>query len=492
MNHTLLRVLRPAVVVAALLSIGLGVATAQPSNMASATASNRELRAAITSKFRVLPVQNGIILVPLVRIAGVDNIELRDGTIAVNGTVVSGAELRQRLASDASGVLQLSYMDLAEQKRLLLPEEGVSPGAQKGAAEREHPTPQPPATSSDRPGDTPEVTEPEAPSRPRRIHRNGETRFRFGGSINVAQDEEVDGPVVTVGGSVDVDGLVRDNVVAVGGDVRLGPHADVRGDVTVVGGQLTRDPASTVQGHVNEIGFDSPGFHIRPIHWAVPFGFWDGTPWRTVRFFGTLLRVVLFGLVAALVLVLAPRAVERTDYAITTQPLKAGLIGLVAQLFFIPLLVMTVVLLLVSIIGIPLLALVPFAVLLFVVLWLLGFTAAATSFGRLLKGRFNTHAHSSMQLLLLGLIGIWGLILVGRLLGIGGGPLTWAGGVIVLMGFLVEFAAWTLGLGGALMTRFGRRGRLYPVAVDPTIDDLDLGGPGTGPGSGGAVPPPLS
>jgi len=54
------------------------------------------------------------------------------------------------------------------------------------------------------------------------------------------------------------------------------------------------------------------------------------------------------------------------------QPLKAGAIGLLAQLLFLPLLIVTIVLLVVTIIGIPLLVLIPFVLLGLVAVPLLG------------------------------------------------------------------------------------------------------------------------
>ena len=44
-------------------------------------------------------------------------------------------------------------------------------------------------------------------------------------------------------------------------------------------------------------------------------------------------------------------------------------------------------------------------------------------------------------------------------------PITW---IVGLTGFLVEYVAWTVGLGAALLTRFGTRGRpSYAASVPP-------------------------
>lgn len=474
--HTLSRLTRAAVV-RLTLSLGLVVfaapLVAQTTEPGSDPGANRALRESIANNYRVLPVRDGIILVPQRSIRGVDNIELRDGTIAVNGTIVTGAELRSRLDRDANAIIQLSYLPLAEQQRLFGLSSVATPGREAGIQERPD---QPREPAGDSVGKTERPSEPDDSwSDRRRVRRSGETRVRLGGSVTIAEDEEVIGPVVAIGGSVDVKGQVRDAVVSVGGNVRLGPSSVVRGDVTVVGGRITRDPGAVVEGEMNEIGFDLPSIHIAPLRgdWF-PIGPWDSGPWRTFRLFGTLFRVGLIGLLAALIVLVAPRAVERADYAIRTQPFKAALVGLAAQLFFIPLLVVMVVLLLVSIVGIPLLALVPFGILLFFIALLVGFAGAATGAGRLLRDRFNTAPGATLQLLVIGLVGIWGLTLLGRLVGIAGGPLAWVGGAVVVAGFLVEYAAWTLGLGAALLTRMGRYGRLYPMPVAAPIPDAGI------------------
>ncbi|PTX91500.1 RDD family protein [Opitutus sp. ER46] len=59
--------------------------------------------------------------------------------------------------------------------------------------------------------------------------------------------------VVAVMGNVYVDGKVRD-VVAVLGNVELGPNAEVRGDVVSVAGRVKRDPKAVVRGSVPAIG----------------------------------------------------------------------------------------------------------------------------------------------------------------------------------------------------------------------------------------------
>ena len=69
------------------------------------------------SRFEVLPIANGVVLTPRFRTA-VKSIELSDSTIAIDGTPVTGSELRERLGNDAELVLQLSYLTPAARRAL--------------------------------------------------------------------------------------------------------------------------------------------------------------------------------------------------------------------------------------------------------------------------------------------------------------------------------------------------------------------------------------
>jgi hypothetical protein len=455
-----------ALVTAATLGSLAAVAAQEPafSTTGPATASERRLRDAVVAQYRVLPIQNGIVLVPVSRIDGVDNIELRDGTIAINGRPVTGGEVRERLGRGADTVLELTYLGLPAQRRILLPT--TAGQTTREASPRVPPVGLPPGVQEP-PAAPPEPPEPAVPMFPERtFEREVEARVRVGGNVTVAEDERVTGPVVAVAGSITVNGRVQQDVVAVGGNVHLGRRAEVRGDVVVVGGTVDRDPGAIVHGKVSEVAFSIPGVRIRPGWDFQAFPWFDSGQWRAVRLFASLLRMALFALLAVLVVLLAPPAVGRVQHAITTQPWRAALVGLLAQLFFVPVIVLVIVVLAVSIIGIPLLLLVPFGILAFFVALLLGFTGAATGLARLVQPRLPWAGPRGFAALVVGLAMIWGITVLGRIVGLGGGPLAVIGAALVFAGFVIEYAAWTVGLGGALLTRFGRHGDL-PATVPP-------------------------
>jgi hypothetical protein len=140
--------------------------------------------------------------------------------------------------------------------------------------------------------------------------------------VTVDEDERVDGPVVAVFGSVIVNGMVTDNVVAVGGNVHLGPTAEVRGDVTSVGGGLTRDEGSVVTGQINEVDFRVPHVRIRPVKWwPVSVG-----PWWIAGARGALFapaRMTLFAAARSSSWRGAVGRIERTIRALSCWPASA-------------------------------------------------------------------------------------------------------------------------------------------------------------------------
>ena len=447
-----------------------GPASAQVAKPAPPPAEQARLRQAIEAQFRVLPVQKGILLVPRTSRPGVGSIELSNGAIAINGTLVTGAELRQRLGSDADLVAELSYLGQAAREALFF-----------GSAPRPEAPPAPPTLETSPP-------EPAAPPEPspaaREYSRRSSARVRIGNRIHVARDESVDGAVVVVLGSADIDGQVRDAVVVVGGNARLGPDADVRGDVTVVGGTIDRDPRAKVRGEVNEVAFGFPPIHVRPLR--PPF--WRIRPlwldWATppINLFGTLLRLILFGLLAGIVMLVASDPVERIERTAASEPWKAGLIGLLAELLFVPLLVLTVIILAISIIGIPLLLLVPFALLALLAALLLGFTGVAYRMGRWAQERFGWGKQSRYLLLVAGLGMVWGLTVLGRIVALAGWPVWILSAGLIGVGFLVEYVAWTIGLGATLLSRFGTRGThtamIYGDLTPPAAQSAgDIPGP---------------
>ena len=97
------------------------------------------------------------------------------------------------------------------------------------------------------------------------------TRIAIGQDVRVERDEEVTDAAVVIGGSLTVDGRVRDGVVVVGGDLHLAPTADVRGDIVLVGGQLHARRRRAQVGSINYVSFGD--WSRRAFGWLPRFDF---------------------------------------------------------------------------------------------------------------------------------------------------------------------------------------------------------------------------
>ena len=175
------------------------------------TDEQRELRSRIEAKYDVVPLGDGLALRPKVRIPDVRLIEIAEGGIIIDGTPVTGRELRARVGGDTDLILRLSYLDDATRRSLF------SPAA-------EETTPREPSEAPAAP-EAPET--PEAPSVSRHVSHGD--RVRIFGNVTVDRDEEIRGQAVAVIGSVHIDGAVGDRVDLAAGDLLLdwrGAQAD--------------------------------------------------------------------------------------------------------------------------------------------------------------------------------------------------------------------------------------------------------------------------
>ena len=128
--------------------------------------------------------------------------------------------------------------------------------------------------------------------------------MNIGGDVKVDEDERVTDAVVAVGGNVDVRGRVEDDVVAVLGDVRLGPHAVVTGSVTSVGGRIEQERGAEVQRRGERGDAQSRAVALRRrAHWRPWVGRDIFSGWFSLL--GTLLRIALVVLLALIVAIVA-------------------------------------------------------------------------------------------------------------------------------------------------------------------------------------------
>ena len=348
---------------------------------------------------------------------------------------ISGRELRERVGADADAILKLSYLDRSVRQSLFQP-----------------PAPEPPAAPAPpEPPDRPESDVRAHPAVERRLRSHLRRRDGSRGRSGL-------GEVVAVLGSVRVDGEVGDQVVAVLGSVELGDKAVVHGDVISVGGRVQRAPGAQIRGAVTDISLADARFneHLGP--WVGGLGVLSlfGGLGAFPRLMGSTFRLLLLLVFASAAMIVARPAVEGSAQRVADQPVKATIVGLLAELLFVPVLVLTCILLALSIIGIPLLLLMPFVVLFVLCLGLVGFTGVALAVGQWARRRFGLAWPAGFADIWLGILIVLLPLLFGRVIALGGflgGPVSI---LLVAGGVALEFLAWATGFGAVLTNGFAR------------------------------------
>jgi len=209
-----------------------------------------------------------------------------------------------------------------------------------------------------------------------------------------------------------------------------------------------------------EISLGDPDFRMNVPAWFRGWGgplYWFGGGFGAVpRLVGSLVRLGLILLVAGIALLLARPAVEGAAQRVLDNPIKATLIGLAAQLLIFPVLFLTALVLVITVIGIPLLLLLPFVVLLLVLMAVVGFTGTGAAVGGALLRRFGVAAPAPFLEIATGIVVLLSPLLLGRMLAVGGWPVAPIAVMLVSLGFIVELLAWSSGFGAALTNSFTR------------------------------------
>lgn len=446
---TFARVVRLALVLAALSAVISVRAAEQPADPEAA------LARAAQARYDVVLLRDGIAL------AGKSadrRVEIARGVILSDGTPLSGDEVRRRFGADADLVLRLSYLDGATLHRIFRPATPPAPVVPAAAPEAPRATVAPPPAAPV--FDRPQVSEAVPP-----VRRSG-ARIGVAKRIVVAADEEVREAVVSIAAPVRIEGRVRDGVVVIGGDLELAPTADVRGDLTVIGGALTIAEGAKHAGAIHHtIGFTWPQWS-----WSWPsFGWARFEPQGAGRWLplaGTTVRLLLLAVVLVGLAALAGPRLQRIGAAAAAAPVRSGLTGLAIQLLFVPVLVVAAIALAVTIVGLPFVAiLVPLAVLALLAAMVVGFASLAVRLGEAVW-RPQEAASGAVAAALVGMTILLLPTLVARFAGVGPDVLRWPALTLLAIGTIVEYVAWTIGLGAAARTGFGRWS-LVPPPIPP-------------------------
>jgi hypothetical protein len=303
---------------------------------------------------------------------------------------------------------------------------------------------------------------------PRIRHRDHRgAHLRIAGDYTLSQGETAHGPVVVIGGSADIDGHVDDDVVVIGGTVRLGPAAVIDGDLVTLGGTSTIDPAARVFGDQKRAHMTWPAITWPSLNWPrLPTNAWWS---RALAVGGTVFRLGFTFIVGLLLTLVAPAWIGRLGRRVSESTGVSAIVGIGAEIGLGPAIVVISIALLISIIGIPLLLGVPLVLFLLCGLALGGFTAAAVRVGASIRGSDAEWTRVRAGDYVIGFVALTAVTIAGRVLLLAGpawmGPLA---ALVTSAGVFIEYCAWTIGLGAAIGVLIeGRRQATVPPPIPP-------------------------
>jgi uncharacterized RDD family membrane protein YckC len=288
-----------------------------------------------------------------------------------------------------------------------------------------------------------------------------------GDVVSIFGDNRITGAVsdsaVAVLGNTYIDSKVDGDAVTVLGSIELGPHAEIGGNVVAIGGTLQRDPAAIVHGSVQNIiagHFGSVGWLRSWIQHCLlygrPLALEPGLGWAWKLAFAFL------ALYAALALLFRDGLI-RCVQTFEAQPGQSVLAALIAMLLT-PVLV---VLLFVTVIGIPA---VPFVVFGLFCAGLFGKAVMLAWLGRRITGRQGqgSVSHPAVAVLI-------------------GGVLVLVLYLVPVIGFLVYKLLGILGLGAVVYTvllaiRAHQAAKVAPAAAPAAPSPMPMSGPTPTPG----------
>jgi cytoskeletal protein CcmA (bactofilin family) len=275
----------------------------------------------------------------------------------------------------------------------------------------------------------------------------------MGGRVDV--NGMVDGDVAVLGGNLDITGTIQGDAAVFGGNIKnrgtidgelhviggtvyLDSASVVTGDISMVGGTVERHENAEVLGKVESVEIKALEKILPRISRAfrLPRMLPGAKVFPRVVFLGMLVVLYLFNILVALIF---PNAVDRVKEKIEQSIWASVGLGIIMQLLFVPLIVLFAV----SIVGIPLIILLPLAVFLAT---LFGVSALSITAGTRVCQGFNWKVESQLGRLSLGWLAIMLIPIVLILIG----PPVFA------IGFVIVYVALTIGLGGVIYTLIRR------------------------------------
>jgi len=287
----------------------------------------------------------------------------------------------------------------------------------------------------------------------------------LGGPVSIAGT--VMGDVASLGGPVRVSGAVNGDVASLGGTVTLADHASVLGDVALLGGNLDKSDSAVLKGEVSHLDWSmikrfAPLLSRYGKGREIPEALERVSPvYRLINYAAFLAFTAGVGMMVILLAVLLPKQVDAVAGAIKGDFWRSAGIGALVLMLISPGLMLMVV----SVLGIPL---IPLAILLVCAAILMSLAA----FSRILTERFcgtlQRPLPGALAAVSVGYLLLTSLFIVCKLMKLAGGIGGVCGGIFVLANMMVLCCAIVVGLGAVWTTRMGSRQEAASPAAGPS------------------------
>lgn len=266
-----------------------------------------------------------------------------------------------------------------------------------------------------------------------------------GGNLNISGS--VNGDAAVFGGNVTNQGTIDGDLFVVGGTVRLDSGSLVTGDIAMVGGTVDKDDNAKVLGEVESVESEALR-NILPRIGRV-FRFPSIIPGEHVftGIFSFAALIVIF-IMNLLVLLIFPRAMDRIVEMLQRSIWASVGIGVGIEILYIPI----IVLLVVSIIGI---VLVPVFMLVVFLAMLFGFSSLSLVAGIQISRGLGWKIENRVGLFSLG----WAAFMIIPFIGILIAGFEPVGPIVIMLGLVILYVAYTIGLGGVLYALVNKNGK---------------------------------
>jgi len=279
----------------------------------------------------------------------------------------------------------------------------------------------------------------------------------FGGNVTVEKNANLNGNLVVFGGQISSNGNLNGDVVVFGGQISLAEKAVVAGNVVTIGGQVNQAEGAKVKGEVvKNVSPQIPSAKIPPDVNPPKININFNPFWTAASVF---YRAVILAALAMLAVIFLKPQMEQVSQAIIKQPVMSGGVGLLT-VFGGPISILVVaVIMIVTLILIPVAVLVLFVGVLAIALaWLFGMIALGNEIGE----RFTQSINQNWAPAFTAGFGTFLLMLVGGAIG-----------EIPCIGWLFVSLIGFVGIGAAVLTRFGTR-PLQTVAVTVSTSSVNV------------------